>query len=121
MTYDRSHNVPNEGCNYSKTLSTKVYYKTRKIRRMNNNLNHLRKCFQPRQWFIGEGEPNPYALSEEDTFMWVYRSLDATEQEIFGGKYCVGYFMPDKTWQPDMVYQTREEASARVNYLNGGK
>ncbi len=78
-----------------------------------DDLGRLRKCFQPRQWFETEGEPHPFALNEEDVFMWVYR----TE----GGKYQVGYFMPSGEWFCDSEHETSGAASARVNYLNGGK
>lgn len=86
-----------------------------------NHVSRLRRCFQPRQWFKGEGEPDPFIVQEEDTFMWVYRTHD--------GKYQVGYFMPNGEWFCDSEYDpeilgTKEaasaQASARVNYLNGG-
>lgn len=85
-------------------------------------LARLSKCFQPRQWFDGDGEPDPFVIREEDTFMWVYRTHD--------GKYQVGYFTPDGEWFCESEYDpevlgSREDASgaasARVNYLNGGK
>lgn len=87
-----------------------------------NPLNNIRKCFQPRSWFKHCGEVDPNVLSEEDSLMWVYKVV---KTEDTSGKlhldYHVGYFMPDGTWQCDSVYNTKEEASCRVNYLNGGK
>lgn len=76
-----------------------------------NNLENVRHCFQPRQWFILAGEADPFIKSEEDCFMWVYR-------EGIGG-YQVGYFQPDGVWFTDGSYSTREQAAERVSYLNG--
>lgn len=44
--------------------------------------------------------------------MWVYR----------GGNDCfeVGYYAPDGAWFTESVCVTKDEAAARVNYLNGG-
>lgn len=81
---------------------------------MLNELGHMRRCFQPRQWFVAEGEPDPFVLGDEETFMWVYRKdMDA--------RFEVGYFAPDGAWFADSTHDTREQAVARVNYLNGGK
>jgi hypothetical protein len=80
---------------------------------VDERLRRLRGCFQPRQWFNSEGEPDPDVVKEEDVFMWVYRTKD--------GKYQVGYFMPDATWFCESEHETSALASARVNYLNGGK
>lgn len=80
---------------------------------MSNELIRLRKCFQPRQWFVGDGEFDPF-ISEEDTFMWVFlKNKD--------GVYEVGFYTPDGSWNPTDKYETNEEAAMRVNYLNGGK
>lgn len=79
---------------------------------MGINLRCLAKSFQPRQWF-DDGEPDPYDYVE-DTLMWVYRKNAE-------GKFEVGFFMPDKQWCGESVYDTADEAAARVNYLNGGK
>lgn len=79
---------------------------------MARDLNRLRKCFQPRQWFQGEGEPDP-SISNCEAFMWVYRKLDS-------GKFCVGYFMPDGTWFSESEFADAGDAAARVNFLNGG-
>lgn len=80
---------------------------------MSSELNRLRKCFRPRQWFVGEGEPDPSILSEEETFMWVYR--------LVSDRYEVGYFTPNGEWFAESSYESRNDAAARVNYLNGGK
>lgn len=80
---------------------------------MAGDLNRMRRCFQPWQWFQQEGEPYPFILNDEGTFMWVYR------QE--GQKFVVGYYAPDGTWNADSEYSSREEAAARVRYLMGGK
>lgn len=76
-------------------------------------LEDLRKCFQPRQWFVGDGEPNPFIVADEDSFMWVYRPE--------GDKLIVGYYAPDGTWFAESSYTKVDDAAARVNYLNGGK
>lgn len=70
----------------------------------------MSKCFQPRQWFTGDGEPNPF---NEDALMWVYRSTT-------NNRYEVGYFAPSGEWFADSSYDTKELAGARVRYLNGG-
>lgn len=44
--------------------------------------------------------------------MWVYCEI--------GSRWVVDYFMPDKEWFADSDYETKEDAAARVNYLNGG-
>lgn len=71
-----------------------------------------RKSFQPRQWFIADGEPDPFVIADGDSFMWVYR------QE--GDGFAVGYYAPDGTWFTDGHYVTKETAAARVRFLNGG-
>lgn len=48
--------------------------------------------------------------------MWVYKPTDASD----GTGWVVGFFCPDGTWVADGVYDDREKAAARVNYLNGG-
>jgi hypothetical protein len=35
--------------------------------------------------------------------------------------YTVGFYDPTGKWQPESDHATREEAAARVAYLNGGK
>lgn len=77
---------------------------------MSDRLERLRKCFQPRQWWKGDGEPTE---SNGEVLMWVYRKLE-------DGRFCVGYFLPDMTWFSESDFDTAEQAAARVNYLNGG-
>lgn len=36
------------------------------------------------------------------------------------GLWTVGYYAPDGTWMPESDYDDKEEAAARVHYLNGG-
>jgi hypothetical protein len=46
--------------------------------------------------------------------MYVYQSFEA-------GLFTVGFYSPDGKWHPDSDHSNREEAAARVHYLNGGK
>lgn len=80
---------------------------------MDNRLAAMRQCFQPRQWFLTDGEPEHYSITEEDSFMWVFLEID--------GKFVVGFFTPEKVWTAESVHATREAAAVRTNYLNGGK
>ena len=80
---------------------------------MDTNLEAMRRCFHPRQWFQHEGEVDPSVMSEEETFMWVYRKD--------GDRYEVGYYAPDGQWYADSSYHCRDDAAQRTNYLNGGK
>ena len=82
---------------------------------MNASLNWLRNSFQPRQWFAGDGEPDPFIIADEDSFMWVYR------ENVKSGEYEVGYYAPDATWFAESSHATSDLAAARVNFLNGGK
>ena len=45
--------------------------------------------------------------------MWVYLN---SETNLF----TVGFYHPKGQWHPESDWGTREEASKRVNYLNGG-
>lgn len=47
--------------------------------------------------------------------MWVYKRTEFSPYEL----YTVGYYEPSGNWQSESDYNTREEAAARVNYLNG--
>lgn len=82
--------------------------------KMSGELNRLRSCFQPSQWFKCESEPDLSVISQEDTFMWVYR-------KEADGTYQVGYFTPDGKWFAESTHEHSYQASARVNYLNGGR
>lgn len=33
----------------------------------------------------------------------------------------VGFYAPDGTWNPESDHETKEKASERVHYLNGGQ
>lgn len=81
---------------------------------VDNKLEQMRKSFQPRQWFVSDGEPDPFTINDEDAFMWVYIPQ---EDETFE----VGFFSPDGQWFADGKYDSKEDAARRVNYLNGGK
>ncbi len=35
--------------------------------------------------------------------------------------FTVGFYDPSGNWHPESDHNTREEAAARVHYLNGGK
>lgn len=80
-----------------------------------SDLDRMRRCFQPRQWFFCEGEPDPDAVSEGDAFMWVYR------EDKNNGDYQVGYFSPGGDWMVESSWDTRDKAAARVRWLNGGR
>lgn len=85
---------------------------------MYSNLEQMRKCFQPRQWFKCDGEPYPFVM-EEDALMWVYRPASNT----LGKHFEVGYYMPDGSWFCDSAYEgdnAKLNAAARVRFLNGG-
>ena len=34
--------------------------------------------------------------------------------------YTVGYYDPDRKWQPESDWENSEDAAKRVHYLNGG-
>ncbi len=87
---------------------------------MSGDLDAFRRCFQPRQWFGCDGEPDPFVLKEEDSLMWVYRPIK-DNSGLGSDHYEVGFFTPDGQWVGDSTHETREGAAARVNYLNGGK
>jgi hypothetical protein len=45
---------------------------------------------------------------------WVYRK---TEAQLW----TVGFYDPDGAWYTDDDFDTKDQARARVSYLNGGK
>ena len=52
---------------------------------------------------------------------WVYilsetRGQGGAEHDL----YTVGFFDPKGQWHPDSDHSSRDDAAARVNYLNGG-
>jgi hypothetical protein len=50
--------------------------------------------------------------------MWVYI---CSERSSCHSLYTVGFYNPKGEWQAESDYGTKEEAAARVHYLNGGK
>lgn len=46
--------------------------------------------------------------------MWVYIESEP-------GLFTVGYYNPSGKWIPDSDHDSRESATKKVNYLNGGK
>lgn len=71
----------------------------------------MARSFDPRQWFDEGDWPDVYF--EGATIMWVYKQTES-------GLWQAGFYAPDKQWYPDKDYSTRDEAAARVSYLNGG-
>ena len=45
---------------------------------------------------------------------WVFVSFES-------GLWTVGFYKPDGSFEPEGDYVIREEAAARVHYLNGGE
>ena len=50
--------------------------------------------------------------------MWVYI---CSERSSYHSLYTVGFYDPKGEWQPESDHGTKEDAAARVHYLNGGK
>ncbi len=50
--------------------------------------------------------------------MYVYIE---SEHNLEGSLYTVGFYSPDGKWHPESDYESKEKASERVHYLNGGK
>lgn len=89
----------------------------------------VRRCFSPSQWFDEDGVGEDLiesavmeichpqtdlsaALVEGKKIMWVYRN----QGQIFE----VGFWSPTREWHRDGVYDSKDEAAARVHWLNGG-
>ena len=55
--------------------------------------------------------------------MWVYLLSEKGYCEDVGDwyLYTVGFYDPSGKWQSESDHGTKEEAAARVHYLNGGK
>ena len=47
---------------------------------------------------------------------WVYVQSEFGENHLF----TVGFYRPDGRWEPESDHPSRDEAAARVHYLNGG-
>ena len=50
--------------------------------------------------------------------MYVYIQSETPAETPPHGLYTVGFYDPDGKWQPESDFNTREEAAARVAYLN---
>ena len=74
----------------------------------------LKRSFDPSRWHIDKDCPDEMGQSrKEGTIMWVYRR---TEPNVW----TVGFFGPDTSWNAESDHATRDDAAARVHYLNGG-
>jgi len=57
---------------------------------------------------------------------YVYIHSEIAGRKISEGNYfehdlfTVGFYLPNGKWEPESDHATREEAAARVHYLNGG-
>lgn len=72
----------------------------------------LARSFRPRQWF-----PHGFDMEDEGKIMWVYRPDENSDHE----RWIVGFFYPDGGWFTEATFDNKEQAAARVNWLNGGK
>ena len=70
----------------------------------------LARSFNPAQWFDQEARPDP---EDEGKTMWVYKQDKS-------GLFLVGYWTPNKRWVLDSKWEDKDNAAARVHYLNGG-
>lgn len=59
-------------------------------------------------------EDEPQEIEEGNTMMYVYVRSEPN-------LWTVGHYDPFGDWQPEGDYDNKEEAAARVAYLNGGK
>lgn len=64
-----------------------------------------------------DDRPATKPLDEEIETMWVYRQENPAWE---ASKWLVGYWSPEKNWFTESSYGSREEAAARVRWLNGG-
>jgi hypothetical protein len=56
------------------------------------------------------------ALSNRERTMYVYIRVKG-EPSLW----TVGFYDPSGEWHPDSDHDTRDDAAARVHYLNGGR
>jgi anaerobic selenocysteine-containing dehydrogenase len=76
------------------------------------------RSWQPRDWFAGVDDRDDDRRGiTEGKVMWVYSKSTNTK----GISYLVGYFDPQGAWHQESEWDRREDAAARVNYLNGGQ
>lgn len=76
----------------------------------------LAASFHPAEWFQADDGGPPVEVEgpdERETLMWVFRRSETS-------LYTVGYYAPDRSWHPEGDYPSKEEAAARVHWLNGG-
>ena len=72
------------------------------------------RSWSPREWWGGRDEPDdPAPEPQGETLMWVFWPQPT-------GQFTVGFYNPDRAWVEDSVWPTKDQAAARVNYLNGG-
>lgn len=77
----------------------------------------MRKSFDPRDWFSRDDDLGDEARgATEVQTMWVYRKCAIGYDTM----YEVGFFTPTREWESESTYKTKEEAAARVHWLNGG-
>lgn len=62
----------------------------------------------------GKQKQGNIAIINKQKFMWIYLESEP-------GLFTVGFYDPKGNFQGDSDHNTREEAAARVHYLNGGK
>lgn len=74
----------------------------------------LSQSFQPYQWFLDDGRPQPDFTMEGGKIMWVYRKVDGNRPWV------VGYYSPEGEWFEDSCWASQEDACARIRWLNGG-
>lgn len=79
------------------------------------------ESFQPYQWWFDDLRNVPCSAGSihapEEGFrevyiMWVYREVQ--------GVWIVGFWSPDKEWHTESTHLSKEQAAARVHWLNGG-
>ena len=58
--------------------------------------------------------PKAVQMTNKEKIMYVYIKSEP-------GLWTVGFYDPDGNWQTDSDHSNREEAAARVHYLNGGE
>lgn len=70
----------------------------------------MSRSWSPRDWF-DEGQ-RPELDDHRGGIMFVFRPN--------GDKWETGYYTPDRIWVADQIWDTKEEATNRVHWLNGG-
>jgi hypothetical protein len=71
-----------------------------------------RGCWEPDDPLL----PTHQQLDREDKIMWKYKQMQIGADFL----YVVGWYDPKGEWHADLSYSSREDAAARVHYLNGG-